>query len=132
VTAATRTVISCWRAPSGWIYTLDSDRDRKPWSADENDPALHRYLLGHGLTLGAKTGPSAGGNITYELVPADTCSPEAIRGRIAALVARIDNLTDDLKTLERDGYPTGFALEDSQAIANELGDISEMVNLVAA
>jgi hypothetical protein len=126
MTAANRTIVACWRAPSGWIYTQDSDGNRIPWGADVNDPRIHRYLTGHGLQLGD---PHTGSlvNTHYPLVPLEA-STATIIDVLTGLVARLDNVVDQLAEMERDRLPVGYPLEDVRRVLRDLVTLGELVD----
>jgi hypothetical protein len=126
MTAANRTIVACWRAPSGWIYTQDSDGNRIPWGADVNDPRIHRYLTGHGLQLGDPV-YHGHGNTNYPLVPleATTATIDAV---LKGVVARLDNVVDQLTEMERDRLPVGYPLEDVRQVLRDLVTLGELVD----
>ena len=125
MTAANRTIVACWRAPSGWIYTQDSDGNRIPWGADINDPRIHRYLTGHGIQLGEqRVWPT---QTRYELVPLEA-STATIDAVLTGVVARLDNVVDQLTEMERDRLPVGYPLEDVRRVLRDLVTLGELVD----
>jgi hypothetical protein len=125
MTAANRTIVACWRAPSGWIYTQDSDGNRIPWGADINDPRMIRYLAGHGIQLGDPQVLRSSTN--YPLVPLEA-STATIDAVLKAVVERLDNVADQLTEMERDRLPVGYPLEDVRRVLRDLVTLGELVD----